>query len=414
MTDAASPVVETRDGRTIVDLAHPDFSQDQHAFWAEARALGSTFVAQPFGATGFLDHADVSALFNDDRLGSGQASTRALDAVGVTSEPFAEWTRHSIVTANPPRHTRLRSLLNKAFTPRRAERMRPAVRETCETLVAELAARGECEFVEDFAQRVPVQVVARMIGVPRSDYGTFAGWIAAIAPAFGIAISREAALRMAAAADELQAFCNELIEDKRKHPGDDLLTALIEAEQQGDRLSLPELRAIIVALLFAGHDTTKSLLASAMKLLVDHPDAFDAIAREPALAAGAVEETLRFEPPIYMTLRKAFASFEHRGTAVDEGAIVLLAVAAANRDPAVFADPHVFDIRRERPRILSFGQGRHFCVGSNLARLEAEEAVRAVCAGLRAPRLTVPRARWIPLAGVRSFEALPLAFDAAG
>jgi cytochrome P450 len=413
MAHRSSPAVDAAHTPAVVDLAHPEFSQDQHAAWAAARERGSTFVAKPFHASGFLDHEDVAALLGDDRLGSGSGGTRTLDAVGITSAPFSEWTSHSIVTANPPRHTRLRGLLNKAFTPRRAERMRPVAREIAEELVRELVARGEAEFVADFAQRLPIQVIARTIGVPRSDDRAFAGWIAALAPVFGIAISREAGERAARAAEELQAFCNELIDAKRKQPGDDLLTALIAAEAAGDRLSLPELRSIIVALLFAGHDTTRSLLASGMKLLIDHPEVFDAIGREPDLAEPAVEEMLRLEPPIYMTMRKAFASFEQRGVPIAEGDVVVLAVAAANRDPAVFPDPDAFDLHRQRSRILSFGQGRHFCVGNHLARLEAQEATRAICAGLRAPRLTIERAGWVPMAGVRSFEALPIRFDAA-
>ena len=161
--------------------------------------------------TGFLAHRDVEALFGDDRLGALPAGSGSLDAVGITSEPFTEWVTHSITHANPPRHTRLRGLLTKAFTPRRAERMRPIVRALCAEIVEELAERGECEFVEDFAQRVPVRTVATMIGVPPADYGVFAGWISAIAPVFGISVDRDAAARFAVAADELQAFLNELI-----------------------------------------------------------------------------------------------------------------------------------------------------------------------------------------------------------
>jgi cytochrome P450 len=408
----SSPAVSVRDGRAVIDLLHPEFSQDQHAAFAAARARGNTCLAQPFGATGFLDHDDVSALMSDDRLGSGGGTRSALAAAGITSAPFLEWTSNSIVTSDPPRHTRLRGLLNKAFTPRRAERMRPVARAICDQLVAGLAERGECEFIRDFAERVPIAVVARTIGVPPADDRVFAGWIADLAPVFGISISREAGERAARAADALQAFINELIEAKRKHPADDLLSALIEAEQAGERLSLPELRSIIVALLFAGHDTTRSLIASGMLLLARNPESFEAIRRDPALAETAVEEMLRCEPPIYMTRRTAFTSFEQRGTRMAEGESVLLFVAAANRDPAVFPEPHVFDIRRTRSKILSFGQGRHFCVGNHLARIETQEAFRALCAGISAPRLTLEKPRWVPFAGVRSLESLPIAFEA--
>lgn len=406
MTD---PLLRVEDGIPIIDITQLDYWQDPYVTLAKARAMSRVYRATPMLNPAFLRFADVEALLLDDRLGSPR--TQSLEVQGITSGPLHEWWRNGMLFNDPPVHTRLRKLVARAFTPRQVERMRPVTAQICHELLDELVPRGGFEFVGDFAHHVPIRVITELLGVPQDDYQSFAVETAALSAAFSAIIPPEARERVERAILWLYDYADGLIELKRREPAEDLLTALIEAEESGDRLSVDELKAMIVGLLFAGHDTTKSLLTIGIKTLIDHPDAYRALRADPGLAEPVVEEILRYQCPVGGTIRRASEGFRFADFDVQEGDLVFLSFLSAHRDEQHYPEPDRFDIERADKRHLAFGLGRHFCVGNSLGRLEGQEGLRVLTERLAEPRLVDAEPRWVPFAGIRRFEKLPIAFS---
>ncbi len=405
-----SPLLRVEDGIPIVDITQLEYWQDPYPVLAQARSMSRVYRATPMLNPGILRFADVEALLLDDRLGS--PLTMSLEAQGIVDGPLHEWWKNSMLFNDPPVHTRLRSLVSRAFTPRQVQRMRPVTRSICDELLDELVPRGGFEFVDEFAHHVPIRVIATMLGVPQEDYQTFARETAALSVAFSALIPPEARARIEAAIVWLYDYAEGLIELKRRQPAEDLLTALIEAEEAGDRLSVGELKALIVGLLFAGHDTTKSLLTIGFKTLIDHPDAYRALRDDPNLAEPVVEEIIRYESPVSGTIRRALETFQYADFEIREGEIVFLSFLSAHRDDDHYPQADRFDIYRADKRHLGFGLGRHFCVGNSLGRLEGQEGLRALAERIEAPALVDAEPRWVPFAGIRRFEKLPIEFKA--
>ena len=245
-----------------------------------------------------------------------------------------------------------------------------------------------------------------MLGVPEGDHALFGRWSNDLGLAFSPFIAPESRERIETALLGLYDYVDRLVEERRAKPVDDLLGALIASEEAGDRLDDAELRAMVVNLLFAGHDTTKGLISIAIKLLCEHPDQFELLRADLELIPAAVEEVLRFEPPVAAIPRVAFDDVEVGGIKVAAGDYVALSLVAANRDPQVFSDPHRFDVTRGSRDHLSFGRGVHFCLGASLARVEAEEAIRAFVERSATPEIIDPPARWTPFAAIRRLEEL--------
>ncbi|MGW1076567.1 cytochrome P450 [Streptomyces sp. NPDC002537] len=277
---------------------------------------------------------------------------------------------------DPPDHTRLRTLVSKAFTVHRVEKMRPGVRELAEGLLDDMVAAGPpADLVERFALPLPVAVICRMLGVPPEDQGRFRVWSDT-----SLSTSPLTSEEIAANRDELRAYMAELVEAHRARPADDLMTALIEARDVDDRLSELELIDLCDGLLVAGHETTASQIPNFLWTLLDHPGQFDRLRTEPGLVPAAVEELLRFVP---LGVGASFARYatedvEVGGTLVRAGEPLLVAVGAANRDALRFASPDSLDLGREGNQHLGFGHGVHHCLGAPLARLELQEALRTI------------------------------------
>ncbi|GAA2134203.1 cytochrome P450 [Actinomadura napierensis] len=287
----------------------------------------------------------------------------------------------SFLTMDPPDHTRLRRLVSKAFTPRLVERLRPRV----EALVDELldGVSGEVDLISALAYPLPVIVISEMLGVPPRDRDLFKGWSDALArgldPDF-LLPEAEIALRDEARA-EFAAYFRELAAERRAEPRDDLLSALVGVSDGGDVLSEEELLATCVLLLVAGHETTVNLIGNGALALLRHPEQLAVFREHPENVAAAVEELLRYDPPVQLTLRAALEDAELGGTVIERGRLVLLLTGAANRDPSVFTDPDRLALLRyaegrDAPRHLSFGHGVHFCLGAPLARLEGQIALK--------------------------------------
>lgn len=409
MSVSVEHLISEQDGLPVVDIMQPDYWQHTHEVLRAVRAKSRVYRATPFLIPAYARYQDVETLLRDDRLGS--PLTSSLEVQGIVDGPLHDWWSHTILFNDEPVHTRLRSLVSKAFTPRRAEGMRPVTRAVCAELLDELVPRGEFDFLADFAHHVPIRVIAEMLGVPSEDYKTFAVWTAALSGAFNVVITPEVRKEVEDAIVSLRAYAEGLIETKKRAPADDLLTALIDAEEAGDRLDQEELIAMILALLFAGHDTTKSLLTIGIKTLIEHPEAYRALQDDPTLAESVVEEILRFESPVTGVIRKVREPFEHAGVALEEGRIVFCSLLSSHRDEERYPAPDRFDIHREDKRHLAFGLGRHFCVGNALGRLEAQEGLLAVAARLEAPRLR-DAPEWVPFAAIRRFPSLPIQFTA--
>jgi cytochrome P450 len=360
-------------------------------------------------------HADCSAVLRHPNASSDRTQSLLAPAV-----PRRTRQRPSFLSLDPPDHTRLRRLVSKAFTPRAIARLEPRIRELTSELLTAAAAAGQMEVVSQLAYPLPVRIISELLGVPVDDHPRFAGWSARLAhslqPGFGLD-SAEAQARAEAAqvaSDEFAVYFGELIAVRRAHPADDLLSEMIAAEDDGERLTEAELIATCVLLLVAGHETTVGLISNGILALLRHPDQLALLQANPDLAASAVEETLRYDAPVQMTARVARGGMEAGPVAARDGALVLLLLAAAGRDPEAFADPDRFDIRRGATGHLAFAAGPHFCLGAPLARLEAAIALESVARRMRAPRLNTGSLDYKPNLNLRGPDRLVVEFASLG
>lgn len=308
---------------------------------------------------------------------------------------------------DPPDHTRLRSLVNKAFTPRAIEKLRARVEEIADQLLSDLAKRDEFDLIADFAVPLPVTVIAEMLGVPSKDQAVFKRWSDHLVGFLDPQASPGAGV-LRKTADEFFEYMSRIAAERRKQPADDLMTALVQAEDQGQRLSEQELHGTLALLLAAGNETTTNLIGNGLLALLQHPDQMNRLREQPELIDSAVEELLRWDSPVQFTMRIPTSDVEFRGHHFRKGQAVVAVLGSANRDPAVFADPDRLDITRKENRHLSFGSGIHFCLGAQLARLEAQIAFREILR--RLPDLHAPafKPRWRRLTFLRGLHRLPL------
>jgi cytochrome P450 len=314
--------------------------------------------------------------FVDDMVASGLSLATALQTAPLFS-------RHG------PEHRHLRAVLSTAFTPRKVEQLRPAARTIAERLTDEIAsADGHCEFVASFAEPLPPEVFAILFGLPVEDRDRMAGWASAFARAFSPGMSPEDVEVVEQAAAEMRVYGHERIAASRATPGDDLVTRLVEAEVDGQRLSDDDVIAMITGFVFAGAETTRRQLTAALVLLSEHPDVWERLAAEPEVLPTAVDEILRLRGIVPGLTRRAEEPFERDDLAIDPGGRLLLAFTAANQDPAHFPAPTELRVdRAEAHGHLTFGWGPHLCVGAGLARLELAEGLRALTSRFGPPEI---------------------------
>jgi cytochrome P450 len=307
---------------------------------------------------------------------------------------------------DPPRHNQLRALVNRAFTRRRVSELEPRIRDIARRLVDDFIEAGTCELVSQFSGPLPTTVIAELLGVPAEDGLMFREKSNAIVTQGGGEMDFTPAM-------ELMVYMGNAYEERRARPRDDLMSALLAAEIDGERLSQPELLGFAFLLLIAGNETTTNLIGNAMALLDRHPDQRRQLVEDPSLLPVAIEEFLRFESPVQGLSRTLLRDESLHGKEMREGEQVLLLYASANRDERRIEDPERFDIRRNEKSHLAFGFGTHFCLGANLARLEARIALEELLA--RLPDFQVDCGGSERLAGgtVRGWEKLPLAFESA-
>ena len=280
----------------------------------------------------------------------------------------------TMLDLDPPDHTRLRSLVSKAFTPRAVAALGPRIQEIVEELLEDLADRDSFDLINDFAFPLPVIVIAEMLGIPAEDRDRFNVWSNDIALAVEPILSGEEIVRVERASDEIIEYFEGIIEQRRKQPRDDMLSALLAAEEEGDRLSHDELLGTLMLLLVAGNETTRSLIGNGMLALLKNPEQLQRLWENPELLETAIDEMLRYDSPVQFIIRVVLEDTEFNGKRFRAGQKVIILVGAANRDPTVFADPGALDIGRQEKSHISFGRGIHYCLGSPLALLEAQVA----------------------------------------
>jgi len=315
----------------------------------------------------------------------------------------------TMLRLDPPDHTRLRGLVSKAFSPRAIDGWRPRIENLAQELLDALPAHGEIDLVEALAAPLPVVVIAELLGVPVADRDRFRRWSEDVAASLGDG-GPEIAARARRATGELGAYMLGIADDRRREPRDDLISALVAAEEEGDRLSREELASTCVLLLVAGNETTTKLIGNGVLALLRNPSQLRWLREEPKRIEGAVEEILRYDGTVQFTSRVAMRDGEIAGRPIRAGQQVALVLAAANRDPERFAEPDRFDIGREDNRHLAFSHGTHFCLGSRLARLETRVAIEALATRLPGLALADEPVRYSPNTILRGPDRLPLRY----
>jgi cytochrome P450 len=314
-----------------------------------------------------------------------------------------------VLFADPPVHTRLRSLVSQAFTPRRIRALEPLIEQITDRLLDQAAAKGEFEVMADLANRLPVMVIAEVLGVPPDHYERFKRWSDAVVEADNTLPGMKLPDSVSESFGALRAYFAEEIEKRRRQPADDLISVLVTAREEKEALSEEELLAFVMLLLLAGNETTTALIGNGMLALGRNPDQLARLRKEPNLMPKAIEEMLRYDSPVQATVRYPKEDVELSGVKIPAKSFVFVLLAAANRDPAQFKDPETFDIAREPNDHVSFGERIHFCLGAPLARLEAAIAVGRVLE--RFPHLRLAQPLTLTYKGsylLRGLTALPM------
>ncbi|MER7519876.1 cytochrome P450 [Streptomyces sp. NPDC126499] len=390
---------------SVIDLGAygPDFTADPYPYYAKLRQSGPVHeILTPEGIPAWLivGYEEARAALADQRFVKNPSAV--VDFVPLEVEVIGP----NLLGVDPPDHTRLRGLVAGEFTGRRVEALRPRVQELTDELLDAMAPAGRADLVDAFAFPLPITVICELLGVPAADRDSFRAWSNELVAPTGAITEREAV-------EGFGGYLDGLIEDKRAAgPADDLLSALIATRaEDGDRLSLPELRALVYLLLIAGHETTVNLIANTVRALLDHPDQLAALRADFDLIDGAIEEGLRYDGPVEAaTYRFATEDVTVGGAVIPAGSVVLVGLAAGARDPGRFPGPDRFDIRRDPRGHLAFGHGIHYCLGAPLARLEGKIAIRSLLE--RFPRLeldpTAGPLEWLPGLLIRGTRRLPV------
>jgi cytochrome P450 len=380
------------------DFNSPEVTAAQEQSWYAECQLGLLV----------LRYAEAQELLRDRRL-NHNGKRYMEQTCGVFEGPAYDWFVPMILNHDGEDHLRLRRLVNKTFTPRMINNLRPFIRARAEQLTDQLAAAGECEFVEDFANPLPLAVMCQLLGMPAEDYDMIRVWTSDIGLVFSMALGGDIRARVEAAVVGLSGYADSLIKRKEAAPADDLISALVAA-RQASKVNTEELRNLIVTMVFATHDTTRHQLGNAMAAFATHPAQWAELARHPELADQATEEVIRWCPAGAGVYRFAAEDFVYHDLPIARDTYLMMYVAAAQRDPRVFPNGHAFDItvrRQEAP--LQFGGGPHHCLGAALARAELSEALPVLASQLKTPSIAGQVTWRLPI-GVYGPNQLPLHF----
>lgn len=357
------------------DLAKT-FIENPYAFFKQAHEVNPVQWINFFNVEGWLvtGYEEVEAVLKDKRFIKeirNLVPQEGMPPVPQTLMPVVQLTRNMMLFRDAPNHTRLRGLVNKAFTPRMTERLRPTIEEMANYLLDARKGMTEHELIRDFAYSLPVMVITELIGVPKEDRERFRIWSDSFVKFIDFNTTQADLEEVAPYLEEADQYMRKLIEVKRVKPGEDLLSGLITVSDAGDKLNEDELVATCLLLLIAGHETTVNLITNGYHLLLRHPEEMQKLMADLSLIENAVEEILRYDPPVLLTTRWVGEDMELGGKQLKKAQVAMVALGAANRDPAMNEDPDTFNVDRDHVKHLSFASGPHFCLGAPLARLEA-------------------------------------------
>lgn len=379
----------------MFDPLSPAFRNNPYPTYEMLRASSPILYAEDLNMWFISAYEDVSTLLRDHRFGRSidhvlTREQRGLPPKPAHLAPFNKLSEHSMFDKEPPDHTRLRSLVHKAFTPRRVENLRGQIQTITDQLLDAVQERGTMDMLADFAVPLPVTVIAELLGIPESDRHLLRPWSQDIVTMYELDHTQEQEHRAIQAAVEFSAYLRDLARERREHPQDDLITALALVQEEGDRLTEDELVATCVLLLNAGHEATVNVIGNGMFALLSNPDQFDLLKRQPDAVPTAVEEMMRYDTPLQLFRRWVLEDVTYKGHQFKQGTEIALLFGSANRDPARFDNPDVLDVtRRDNPHI-SFSLGIHYCLGAPLARLELQIAVATLLRRMPNLRLVEP------------------------
>ncbi len=374
-----------------------------------AKAAGESWIARNMFGYSILHYDDVVAMLRDKRWHS--ASGKIMEMSGIDNPEWLARRRTSILSAEGDEHTRLRRLVGPAFSPRHADALRPYMRRVVNELLDEFTSKGEADLAVDFCEPYPIPIICELFGAPKDDWKLFSEWATDIFRIFNGNLHEDMPT-IIRAQDELDAYVSDIIEQRRSTPSDDLISSLIAAESDGDRLTHAELIGLCDAVLMAGTDTTRNQLGCSVSLFAKHPDQWQLLAEHPELAPRAVEETMRYFGTVRGTARFASEDIEYRDLLFPKGSFIAPSLAQANLDPTVFEHPGTFDITRDPPDKpqLTFGSGIHYCLGAALARAEQQEALAIMATRLPDLELAGEISWKSATAGIFGPEHLPIRF----
>jgi cytochrome P450 len=360
----------------------PSVRRDPYALYERGRREHPAFAHEglPVSLVSVFRYADVQSVLRDASLFSNDFGRGRMLPPEV--QQIAEQAPPSMLGMDPPDHTRLRSLVNKAFTPRIVRQLEPRLREVAHALLDDALAKRDVDLVQALTYPLPVVAIAEIIGVPPEDREQFKVWsdqaVATLGTGFFAPPTIEQMQKQLALRDEMNRYFVPLADARRRDPKDDLLTGLVQAEYEGTHLDQGEMLAMLTLLLVAGNETTTTLIGNAVLTLLDHPGELKRLRDDPSLMPRAVDEVLRFESPVQFDPRRTARDTEIAGTKIAENTLLLCWLGSANRDERVFERPEVFDVTRQKNPHISFGYGTHHCLGHNLARLEASVALEVL------------------------------------
>ncbi|HET9943680.1 MAG TPA: cytochrome P450, partial [Terriglobia bacterium] len=362
-------------------LFGPEMLADPYPTYHRLRSMNPVFKMPKIDAWLVTSYEAVNSALRSPQLSSDRFPRARQRLAPRGLEALIEDRTRSMIHMDPPDHTRLRALVNKAFTPRAVNAMESRIQHLVEELLDAVQAQGRMEVIADLAYPLPVMVIAEMLGVPPEDRASFKRWsdeMSILLSGDIVGLSEDVLRKALGAREELVEYFRAIAEQRRQNPGSDLLSALLQAEEEGGRLTEDELYSTVVLLLVAGNETTTNLLGNGLLALLRHPDQMRLVWNDPTLIPGAVEEMLRYDSPVQLTTRMAKVEMEIHGTPIPRGEWLYLVMGAANRDPEQFPDPDRFDVSRTDNRHIAFGAGAHFCLGAPLARLEAQITLRSL------------------------------------
>jgi len=389
-----------------VDLLDAQFVADPYPTYKNLRRETPIFFHPDLALWFFCEYEDVQAILRDRRF--GRALPEPVTPQNPT--PFEGMHANSLMEMEPPGHTRLRGLVNKVFTPARVEGLRSKIQQVADDLIDSILPRGEMDLLKDFAEPLPVTVIAELLGIPKMDRWRLRPWSQNIVTMYELAPTGEAGARANQAVREFSNYLTGLADERRRQPGEDLFSALVRVRDAGEALNDAELIATAILLLNAGHEATVNAIANGMLALFRHPTAQEALRNHPAEIKPAVEEMLRYDTPLQLFKRWVREDLNYKGLTFEKGTQVALLYGSANRDPRRFEQPDEFVItRRDNPH-LTFGAGTHYCLGAPLARLEMQVAVSSLLSRLPDLRLADEELEYRPTYVIRGLTSLPVCF----